>query len=71
MNEHCCDEMRRQVERACDRHPDRFDCPDALVHYSPRFREYGLMVHDGGTSKVRILYCPWCGARFPESCRVQ
>jgi hypothetical protein len=61
--------MRRQVEAACDRHPDRHDCPDCLVGYSPRFREYGLLVHDGGSSSVRIRFCPWCGARLPESLR--
>lgn len=63
---HCCEEMRRQVALTCDRHPDRFDCPDCLVHYSPRFREYGLIVHDGGSSSVRIWFCPWCGAGLPS-----
>jgi hypothetical protein len=61
--------MRRQVERVCDQHPNRFDCPDCLVSYSPRFREYGLIVHDGGTAVSGIRFCPWCGARLPESLR--
>src|SRR5262249_13536013 len=61
--------MRRQVEAVCDRHPDRHDCPDALVGYTPWFREYGLLVHDGGTSSVGIRFCPWCGARLPASLR--
>jgi hypothetical protein len=61
--------MRRQVESVCDRHPDRHDCPDALVDYSPRFREYGLLVHDGGSSWVLIRFCPWCGSRLAESLR--
>jgi len=66
---HCCDEMRRQVERVCEQHPDRFDCPDCLIYYSPRFNEYGLIVHDGGSAYSRIRVCPWCGTRLPESLR--
>jgi hypothetical protein len=61
--------MRRQLERVCNQHPDRFDCPDCLVHYSARFREYGLIVHDGGSSSCLIRFCPWCGARLPDSLR--
>ena len=66
---HCCDEMRTQVEQKCDVHPDPFNCPDNLVYYSARFNEYGLIVHDGGSSVIRIRFCPWCGARLPESTR--
>ena len=66
---HCCERMRQQVEWVCERHPDRFDCPDCLVHYAAVLREYGLIVHDGGSSVVRIEFCPWCGAKLPESQR--
>jgi len=65
----CCEDMRREVERVCDQHPDRHDCPDCLVAYSPKFREYGLIIHDGGSSCGVIRFCPWCGARLPESLR--
>jgi hypothetical protein len=58
--------MRRNAERVCDQHPDRFDCPDCLIHYSPRTRMYGLIVHDGGSSFVVIRFCPWCGNRLPD-----
>jgi ribosomal protein S27AE len=54
--------MRREADRVCAEHPDRFACPDCLVHYEARSREYGLIVHDGGTAVVRIRFCPWCGA---------
>lgn len=66
---HCCDDMRREAERVCDRHPNRFDCPDCLVCYSPKFREWGLIVHDGGSSSVGIRFCPWCGTQLPDSLR--
>jgi hypothetical protein len=65
----CCEDMRRQVEWACDQHPDRHDCADCLVEYVPYLREYGLLIHDGGTSSLRIRFCPWCGIRLPESLR--
>jgi hypothetical protein len=69
MSEHCCEDMRREVERVCDQHPDRHDCPDCLVQYSPKFREYGILVHDGGTSHLLLRFCPWCGAKLPDSSR--
>lgn len=69
MPDHCCEDMRREVERTCESHPVRFECPDCLVHFSERLREYGLIVHDGGTSSIVILFCPWCGALLPVSLR--
>ncbi|WP_372482242.1 DUF6980 family protein [Streptomyces glomeratus] len=34
-------------ELACDRHEGPFACPDALIPFTARFREYPLIVHDG------------------------
>lgn len=65
--QHCCDAMRRAINHECAVHPDPFDCPDALIAYSPKFDEYGIIVHDGGTAVSHIDFCPWCGARLPES----
>ncbi|WP_426506386.1 DUF6980 family protein [Dactylosporangium sp. McL0621] len=48
---------------------DPWDDPDVVVVYTPKFDEYGLPVRDGGTSMVVIGYCPWCGARLPQSRR--
>lgn len=69
MAKHCCDSMRSQVEFSCEQHASAFDCPDALVFYTPKFDEYSLIVHDGGSSGIRISFCPWCGAKLPESLR--
>jgi hypothetical protein len=69
VNPHCCGRMRLAVEETCEQHPDRFDCPDALVTYSEKLDEYGLIVHDGGSAYVVIAYCPWCAAELPESKR--
>lgn len=69
MTSHCCETMNNRVNVSCDRHDDVTACPDALVGFIAKFQEYGLIVHDGGTSSVRIHFCPWCGQRLPESQR--
>ncbi len=37
--------------------------------YVEKFDEIGLKVNDGGSSFVELAYCPWCGAKLPESRR--
>ncbi len=66
MNAHCCTRMTEAVTSSCDEHPNRFDCPDALIHYSERSRAYGIIVHDGGSSVVSIAFCPWCSSPLAE-----
>ena len=65
----CCEQMENRLRLDCSQHEDVFDCPDALVYQSVRFDEYGLIIHDGGSSYVLIEYCPWCGTKLPESKR--
>lgn len=69
MKKHCCDEMTIRVNHRCVQHPDPFECPDNLIYYSLQFDEYGIIVHDGGSSYIEITYCPWCGRKLPESKR--
>jgi hypothetical protein len=69
MRDHCCMTMTAAISTNCALHPGRSDCPDALVAYVPKFDEYGLLIHDGGTSSVTIAFCPWCGVRLPASKR--
>jgi len=66
---HCCESMEQQIAFRCDKHPNPFACPDSLVLYSEQFDEYGIIVHDGGTSLRVISFCPWCGTKLPESKR--
>jgi hypothetical protein len=56
----CCQQMQDHLLASCADHPDRFDCPDALIAQSSG--GFGLIVHDGGSSSVTIRFCPWCGA---------
>ena len=57
--EHDCELLRRFV-----------DDPRLPVHYTPHLREFWIStVVDGLPARQRILYCPWCGARLPETLR--
>ncbi|WP_330235078.1 DUF6980 family protein [Streptomyces sp. NBC_00566] len=69
MTNHCCEAMSRQVDVSCAEHDNPYSCPDALIEFSAKFQEYGLIIHDGGTSSSTIEFCPWCGRRLPESQR--
>ena len=62
MGEHnCCDAMRKQLAWRCDQHAAAHDCPDALVARFGSTGEFGIYIHDGGSSYVAISHCPWCG----------
>ncbi len=69
MVKHCCEDMRGQVEHVCDIHDSPFDCADHIIYYNNVFDEYGIIIHDGGSSYISISHCPFCGKRLPESKR--
>lgn len=64
---YCCEMMRSNIEKVCEQHDHAEDCPDRLGTFVPKFNEFGLPVHDGGSSYVIIEYCLWCGRKLPES----
>lgn len=61
--------MKYQLNLRSDQHPDPLDCADILIYHSKTWNEYGIIIHDGGASYSVIQYCPWCGAKLPESKR--
>ena len=63
MSKHCCDRMDLDLNQTCDKHPDRYKCPDSLIETVRG--GYGLIIHDGGRSVVEMAFCPWCGAKLP------
>lgn len=71
--EHCCTDLRDQVEFRCEAHPERAGCPDYLIGYTASFDEYGIWVHTGeagaAESWLAIRHCPFCGAALPPSRR--
>lgn len=63
MSEFCCERFEEDLSRTCADHPHRHDCPDALIGRAGK--GYGIYVHDGGASVIRISFCPWCGTKLP------
>ncbi|HQU82415.1 MAG TPA: hypothetical protein PKY59_04785 [Pyrinomonadaceae bacterium] len=68
-SEHCCELMKTRTEFVCEKHESPFDCADSLIYYSKRFNEYGLIIHDSGSSFIKIDFCPFCGKKLPKSKR--
>ncbi len=64
---YCCEKMAENINYRCSQHLDVFDCPDNLVYFSQKLNEYGIIIHDGGSSFIKIDYCCWCGKKLPES----
>lgn len=52
----CCDMMSVHLK-------------EETIRYFAKFREFGIPVQDGGTSKITIGFCPWCGEDLPASLR--
>jgi len=64
MEKHCCDYMEYHANFNCDIHKDPFECPDKLILFNKKDNEYGLIIHDDGSSVIEILFCPWCGEKL-------
>jgi hypothetical protein len=54
--------MDQALQFECDEHASTFECPDSLISYSTTSQQYGLIIHDGGTSSIGLQFCPWCGS---------
>lgn len=63
-SDHCCKTMSYWVNLDCEKHPNPEDCPDNIIRHSRIDMTYGIRVHDGGASYIKINHCPWCGARL-------
>lgn len=62
--QYCCEKMASDLNQKCQEHPDPFSCPDNLIHHSKQTKQYGLIIHDRGSSFSEINFCPWCGANL-------
>lgn len=45
------------------------ESPDMPIVFTAKYREFGLQIMDGGSSCIRLGFCPWCGQKFPTSLR--
>jgi hypothetical protein len=60
MSNHCCNGMKKHLEGG-----------EVAIKYVSKFREYGILYLDGGTSLQEIKFCSWCGKKLPDSMRDQ
>ena len=61
MKKHCCEDMAYHANFKCDIHGNPFECPDKIIIFDEKDNDYGLVIHDGGSSSIGITFCPWCG----------
>lgn len=63
---HCCVEMEYHLlesirEKEVLKEDPEYINYDAVITWDKSRRSYGIPIHDGGSSYIRIRYCPWCG----------
>lgn len=51
--EHCCEKMRYFI---MNNDKNKVFDSDDIIYYAPNFDEYGVIVHDGGSSYITIQY---------------
>jgi uncharacterized C2H2 Zn-finger protein len=64
MKKNCCKEMDLFTKPNCNIHDNSFECPDCLIFFNDRSSAYGIIIHDGGESFIKINFCPWCGKKL-------
>jgi hypothetical protein len=37
---------------------------DQIMDFDEKHKEYGIPIHDGGSSVIHIKFCPWCGTKL-------
>ncbi|MCM3721519.1 DUF6980 family protein [Solibacillus isronensis] len=64
MKEFCCEYMDYHANFNCDIHKNPYDCPDNIIIFYEKSNDYGIIIHDGGSSRIEINFCPWCGKKL-------
>ncbi|MCW2921595.1 MAG: hypothetical protein JWL76_1469 [Thermoleophilia bacterium] len=62
----CCNVMESHLDPPCDLHDNAWDCPDVTLTQSKRDGSIGIPVRDGGSARIGIAFCPWCGSPLPN-----
>jgi hypothetical protein len=64
----CCVEMRYHLVEHFKSQSNLKDIKeinyDEIIVLDKTRNSYGIPIHDGGTSYVKIRYCPWCGKKL-------
>ena len=56
MDKYCCDTMKFAVNSV-----------EVPLNIIEKFGEYGISIQDGGSSRLTLNFCPWCGTKLPKS----
>jgi hypothetical protein len=64
MKKHCCEDIAYHANFECEIHENPYKCPNKIIIFDKRNNDYGLIIHDGGTSSISIDFCPWCGSKL-------
>jgi len=64
---YCCEAMKEQMNWSCEIHTEPFDCADSIIYYSESLKAFGLLIHDGGSSSLKISFCPFCGTSLQKN----
>jgi len=62
---YCCKTFKEKLNWKCDQHSDPYDCADAIL-VEQKVHGFGIPIHDGGSSMIKISFCPWCGSRLTK-----
>lgn len=58
---YCCTYMAYYLIEDKGKKEINYDC---VITHDKKRKAFGLPIHDGGSSYIKIDYCPWCGKQF-------
>lgn len=66
---YCCIDMAyRSIEDKKEKQQMKNDPEhinyDSVITFDKSHKSFGIPIHDGGASYIRIKYCPWCGEKL-------
>ena len=56
---YCCLEMAYHLA-----FPGNRDDIDQIINHFTEAKEFGIPIHDSGSSHIKINFCPWCGTKL-------
>jgi hypothetical protein len=61
---YCCIDMAyRLIEDKNEKTSGEINYDCVITHYK-KGKAFGIPIHDGGSSFIKIKYCPWCGEKL-------
>ncbi|HTN46576.1 MAG TPA: hypothetical protein VL098_09530 [Flavipsychrobacter sp.] len=69
VGKHCCLEMKYHLieyhkEKQELKNNSEYINYDSVIVYDKSQKYYGIPIHDGGSSYIKIKHCPWCGTQI-------